>query len=165
VRFGTLETAPAVSDVQRLTAFPSSFAPVAVYLGVMRGGWGAVFALRDDVRPVGAPACRPRKQICTWVILHPGETVTLNVKDGLTGVVVPHNLTLAKIRREVVDPAAAAEANAKADNAGRCLLGPLAAYKYDTETGTLAPRPEMKNCRYRTPDQPESAQVRTYRIG
>jgi hypothetical protein len=99
------------------------------------------------------------------VILHPGEAVTLNVRDETTGVVTPYTLKLEKIRREVVGADEAAEANRKADTAGRCLLGPLAAYRYDTETGTLALRPEMKACRYRTPDQPETAAPRTYRIG
>ena len=165
VQFGTVETSPMVEDAQRLTAFPSSFAPVAVYLGVMRGGWGAVFAIRDDARPVGSSTCRPRKQICSWVILHPGESVTLNTKDETTGAITPYTLTLAKIRRTVLDADAALEANRKADAAGRCLLGPLAAYRYDTQTGTLALRDEMKDCQYRTPDQPENAAVRTYRIG
>jgi hypothetical protein len=165
VSFGAVESAPVVEDAPRLTAFPSAIAPVAVYLGVMRGGWGAVFALRDDVRPVGAPSCRPRKSICSWVILHPGEAVTLNVRDAVTGVVTPYTLKLEALRRNVVDAEDAREANRKTDDAGRCLMGPLAAYTYDSQTGTLALRPEMKACRYRTPDQPETATPRAYRIG
>src|SRR5204863_5935909 len=61
VRFGTTEQPPLVRDAKRLTAFPTSFEPVAVYLGVLRGGWGAAFALRDGAQPVGNAACRPRK--------------------------------------------------------------------------------------------------------
>ena len=147
VSFGTTDTLPVDSDATRLTAYPSSFNPIAIYLGVMRGGWGAVFMLRDDVRPVGAPSCRPRKSICTWVILHPGESVTLNAKDA-TGTVTPYTLKLAKIREDTVSEEAAKAAYGKADAAGRCLLGPLAAYHYDADTGTLALRPEMKACRY-----------------
>ena len=148
VRFGTTDTPPMVADAKRLTAFPSSFQPVAIYLGVMRGGWGAVFAIRDDARPVGAPSCRPRKQICSWVILHPGESVTLNVKDETTGETTPYKLELARIRKVELSESAAEAALKRASVAGRCLLGPLAAYNYDSETGTLAPRPELKACQY-----------------
>ena len=167
VQFGTAgDSSPLASDVQRLTAFPSAFDPVAVYLGVMRGGWGAVFALRDDVRPVGAPSCRPRKQICSWVILHVGESVTLAVKDPATGAVTTtYTLKLAKISREDLASDEAKAANARADANGRCLLGPLAAYKYDTQSGTLAARPELKDCQYRTPGQDETASVRVAHIG
>jgi hypothetical protein len=151
VSFGTTETAPTDGNATRLTAYPSSFNPVAIFLGVMRGGWGAVFMLRDDVRPVGAPSCRPRKTICTWVILHPGESVTLNAKDA-TGTVTPYSLKVAAIREDTASEAAAKAAYAKADAAGRCLLGPLAAYHYDAQTGTLAPRPELKACTYQGDD-------------
>jgi hypothetical protein len=166
VQFGTTgDSSPVASDAQRLTAFPSAFDPVAIYLGVMRGGWGAAFALRDDVRPVGQPACRPRKQICSWVILHIGESITLTAKDDATGAVTTYTLKLAAIKREDLAAEEAKAANARADVNGRCLLGPLAAYKYDTETGTLAARPELKKCQYRTPGQPETASVRTAHIG
>jgi hypothetical protein len=166
VQFGTTgDSSPLSSDTQRLTAFPSSYDPVAVYLGVMRGGWGAAFALREDVRPVGSPTCRPRKQICSWVILHIGESVTLTAKDATTGATTTYTLKLVKISREDLAAEEAKAANARADVNGRCLLGPLAAYKYDTQTGTLAARPELKACQYRTPGQPETASVRTAHIG
>jgi hypothetical protein len=148
VSFGNTETLPVDSDASRLTAYPSLFNPIAIYLGVMRGGWGAVFMLRDDVRPVGASSCRPRKSICTWVILHPGESVTLNAKDATTGTVTPYTLKVAAIREDTVSEDAAKAAYGKANAGGRCLLGPLAAYHYDAGTGTLALRPEMKACRY-----------------
>jgi hypothetical protein len=148
VSFGNTDTLPVDSDASRLTAYPSLFNPIAIYLGVMRGGWGAVFMLRDDVRPVGAPACRPRKSICTWVILHPGESVSLNAKDATTGALTPYTLKLAAIREDTVSEDAAKAAYGKANAGGRCLLGPLAAYHYDADTGTLALRPEMKACRY-----------------
>jgi hypothetical protein len=147
VSFGNTETLPVDSDAARLTAYPTVFNPIAIYLGVMRGGWGAVFMLRDDVRPVGAPSCRPRKSICTWVILHSGESVTLNAKDA-TGAVTPYTLKLAAVREDTVSEDAAKEAYGRASAGGRCLLGPLAAYHYDADTGTLALRPEMKACRY-----------------
>jgi hypothetical protein len=165
VRFGTAATNPMVSDAKRLTAFPSSLEPVAVYLGVMRGGWGAAFALREGSQPTGAPSCRPRKQICSWVILHPGEEVTLNVKDAVTGAVTAYRLKLDKIRATTVTPKAATTAAKRVDTAGRCLLGPLAAYRYDTKSGTLAPRPELKGCRYRAPGQAQTASVRLAHIG
>src|SRR4051794_38719431 len=148
VSFGNTETLPVDSDASRLTAYPSLFNPIAIYLGVMRGGWGAVFMLRDDVRPVGQPSCRPRKTICTWIILHPGESVTLNAKDATTGTVTPYTLKLAAIREDTVSENAAKAFYGKANAGGRCLLGPLAAYHYDPDTGTLALRPEMKACRY-----------------
>jgi hypothetical protein len=164
VRFGTVTTPPVAKDVERLTAFPSTYAPVAVYLGVMRGGWGAAFALRDDVRPVGSPACRPRKQICTWVILHAGESITLTSKDATTGVATNYTLKLDKVTRKVVSQDAALTANGRASADGRCLLGPLAAYRYDTKSGTLAARPELQACRYSTPGQPGAA-VRVAHLG
>ena len=165
VRFGTTETPPMVRDARRLTAFPSSYDPLVVYLGVMRGGWGAAFALKDGAQPLGAASCRPRKQICTWVILHPGEAVTLSVKDPVTGAVTPYQLKLERIRSTTVTPDAALTANSRVSKAGRCLLGPLAAYRYDTASGTLAPRPELKSCRYRAPGQAEAASVRVAHLG
>src|SRR5439155_13404241 len=165
VRFGTTETPPMVRDAKRLTAFPSSLEPVAVYLGVMRGGWGAAFALRTGTQPVGQPSCRPRKQICTWVILHPGESVTLNLKDDVTGTVTPYKLQLVRVRRTVVSPDAAATANGRVSTSGRCLLGPLAAYRYDSDSGTLAPRPELKACRYAAPGEAKAASVRVAHLG
>jgi hypothetical protein len=166
VQFGTTgDSSPLSSDTPRLTAFPTSYDPVAVYLGVMRGGWGAAFALREDVRPVGAPPCRPRKQICSWVILHVGESVTLTAKDATTGATTTNTLKLVRISREDLAADEAKAANGRADVNGRCLLGPLAAYKYDTQTGTLAARPELKACQYRAPGQPETASVRTAHIG
>ncbi|HEY3190164.1 MAG TPA: hypothetical protein VGJ70_21910 [Solirubrobacteraceae bacterium] len=165
VRFGTTETPPMVRDAKRLTAFPTSLQPVAVYLGVMRGGWGAVFALRTGTQPIGAPSCRPRRQICTWVILHPGEAVTLNSTDEQTGTVTPYQLKLERIRRTVVSAGAAKLANGKVSTSGRCLLGPLAAYRYDAATGTLAARPELKACRYSTPGQAKAASIRVAHIG
>jgi hypothetical protein len=152
VSFGTTETLPVDADASRLTAYPSLVNPIAIYLGVMRGGWGAVFMLRDDVRPVGAPSCRPRKSICTWVILHPGESVTLNAKDATTGVVTPYTLKLAAIHDDTLSEDAAKAFYGKANSGGRCLLGPLAAYHFDPDTGTLALRPEMKACRYQGDD-------------
>jgi hypothetical protein len=166
VSFGTTATAPVFSDARRLTAFPSSLTPIAVYLGVMRGGWGAVFALKDGTQPTGAPSCRPRKQLCGWVILHPGEAVTLNDKDPVTGATTAYTLKLVKITHESVNADAAAIANGKASTAGRCLLGPLAAYRYDSDTGTLAARPELKSCKYAVPGQDgQPASVRNAHIG
>jgi hypothetical protein len=165
ISFGTTSSNPIVSNAVRLTAFPTSLDPVAVFLGVMRGGWGAAFALRDGAQPIGSPSCRPRKQICTWVILHPGESVALNVKDATTGATTAYTLKLAKIRVTKVTPTAAATAAGRASTAGRCLLGPLAAYRYDTESGTLAPRPELKSCRYSTPGQASTSSVRVAHIG
>jgi hypothetical protein len=166
VSFGTTATAPVFSDARRLTAFPSSLTPIAVYLGVMRGGWGAVFALKEGTQPTGAPSCRPRKQICGWVILHPGEAVTLNDKDPVTGAVTAYTLKLVKITHESVASEAAQIANGKASTAGRCLLGPLAAYRYDSDSGTLAARPELKSCKYVVPGQDgQAASVRNVHIG
>jgi hypothetical protein len=166
VSFGTTATAPVFSDARRLTAFPSSLTPIAVYLGVMRGGWGAAFALKEGTQPTGAPSCRPRKQICGWVILHPGEAVTLNDKAPVTGAVTAYTLKLVKITHESVTSDAAQAANGKASAAGRCLLGPLAAYRYDADTGTLAARPELKSCKYVVPGQDgQAASVRNVHIG
>ncbi|HEY3020403.1 MAG TPA: hypothetical protein VGJ32_09425 [Solirubrobacteraceae bacterium] len=167
VRFGAVESSPVYHDARRLTAFPSSVTPVAVFLGVMRGGWGAAFALRDGSQPTGAPSCRPRKQICTWVILHPGEEITLNFTDPETKAVTPYRLKLERIKSTVVTPDAGRAANHRVSPAGRCLLGPLAAYRYDTRSGTLAPRPELKGCRYGTPTRGDAkaASVSVAHIG
>ena len=70
-----------------------------------------------------------------------------------------------RVRKTVVTPDAAREAARRASVSGRCLLGPLAAYKYDTNTGTLAPRPELKACQYRPPGQAPTAAVRVAHVG
>ena len=66
--FGTLR-----SDVARLTPLPSVAQPKAMFMGVMAGGKGAVFALGAGVQHVGPGVCRPDHVRCAAIVLRAGE--------------------------------------------------------------------------------------------
>lgn len=147
VRYGAVSGGPVLHDLARLTALPSAQSPVAIFLGVLAGGRGAIFEIRSDARPVGSAACRPTSAVCTWVVLKPGGHVDLQVPQGSS--LVKQRLSILRISpTSTSSPAAAKRAYERSSAAGRCLLGPLAAYHYDPATGTLEQRSEVSGCQY-----------------
>jgi hypothetical protein len=77
VRVGTGSFAPLTSDVARLTPLPSVAEPKAMFMGVLAGGDGAVFALGAGVQHVGPGVCRPDRLRCAAIELHVGQTEQL----------------------------------------------------------------------------------------
>jgi hypothetical protein len=77
VRVGTGSFAPLISDVARLTPLPSDAEPKAMFMGVLTGGDGAVFALGAGVQHAGPGICRPDPQRCAAIVLHVGQTEQL----------------------------------------------------------------------------------------
>jgi hypothetical protein len=74
VRIGTGSFAPLDSDIARLTPLPSVAEPKAMFMGVMAGGNGAVFALGAGVQHSGPGVCRPDRQRCAAIVLRVGQT-------------------------------------------------------------------------------------------
>ena len=74
VRVGTGSFAPLGSDVARLTPLPSVAEPKAMFMGVLAGGDGAVFALGAAVQHSGPGVCRPDRKRCAAIVLRVGET-------------------------------------------------------------------------------------------
>jgi hypothetical protein len=73
VRVATGNFGPLRSDVPRLTPLPSVAQPKAMFMGVMAGGKGAVFALGAGVQHVGPGVCRPDRLRCAAIVLRVGE--------------------------------------------------------------------------------------------
>lgn len=77
IRVGTGSFAPLSSDVARLTPLPSVAEPKAMFMGVMAGGDGAVFAFGAGVQHSGPGVCRPDRTRCAAIVLHVGQTEQL----------------------------------------------------------------------------------------
>jgi hypothetical protein len=77
IRVGTGSFAPLTSDVARLTPLPSVVEPKAMFMGVLSGGDGAVFALGAGVQHAGPGVCRPDRLRCAAIVLHVGQTEQL----------------------------------------------------------------------------------------
>ena len=77
VRVGTGSFAPLNSDIARLTPLPSVAQPKAMFMGVMAGGRGGVFALGAGVQHAGPGVCRPDRTRCAAIVLRVGQTEQL----------------------------------------------------------------------------------------
>lgn len=165
VRYGPDDRAPVTHDVARLRAFPNPTDPVAVFLGTIAGTHEAVFAVRSDARPTGSSACSPLPSTCLWLVVKPGAHVDLQVPDG-KGYNVHERLTVVSVtRRTTEDNGVAMAAYERADAAGRCVLGVLAAYHFDDATGTLRESPDMRRCRYASAANARSASANSAASG
>lgn len=130
-------------DVVRLRPLPGAKAPVALYLGPTAGGRGAAFVVSGGVSVDGDGRCRPRTRLCTHLILHPGEQVTLNAGE------TQHTLRLLRVRVERTTSQVKAERfYARQSERGRCVLDVLDYLGYDPESGTVAPHHDNRECEY-----------------
>jgi hypothetical protein len=138
VQFGDAES----DDIPRLLAFPNARTPAAQYLGVTGDGDHAAFAIGLNTTVTGAATCRPRKDLCTTLVLGRGERVTLTS----AGFQVP--LRLLRIRTtHTRSRAAALRFYARVSRAGRCLRNVADAFDYDRDHGLLASQ-HAARCRY-----------------
>jgi hypothetical protein len=132
-----------VHDAIRLRAFPSARAPLALYLGVTEKGKAAAFVISGGAQVSGDGTCRPRKRLCTHLLLKPGEEATLTVGE------TQHRLRLVRIRTDRTTSAKRAERFfGRASRKGRCVLDILDLLSFDAKTGTLAAQPAAGKCRY-----------------
>jgi hypothetical protein len=137
------DDADVVHDAIRLRAFPSPKRPVALYLGATAGGKAAAFVITTEAEVSGDGTCRPRKRLCTHLLLKPGEEAMLTV--GAT----QHTLRLLRIRTDKTTSARVAERfYTRESSKGRCVLDILDYVAFDAETGTVAPHDDADRCRY-----------------
>lgn len=137
IRVGTGSFAPLSSDVARLTPLPSVAEPKAMFMGVMAGGDGAVFALGAGVQHTGPGVCRPDRLRCAAIVLHVGQTEQLITQAA--GGPRELNLSLVNIAARVThsqDDALAAFHRHSA--AGLCELDLSDPVTYSQGVGTVS---------------------------
>jgi hypothetical protein len=86
VTVGPLGDAKRIDNVRALDLLPSDKAPVAAFLGLAKGGDGAVFSVsRDATETDGDGSCAPKKPApCQFVTLATGDQQTFTLADGTT---------------------------------------------------------------------------------
>jgi hypothetical protein len=86
VTVGPLGDAKRIDNVRTLDLLPSDKAPVAAFLGLAKGGDGAVFSVSRDVAETdGDGSCAPKKPApCQFVTLATGDQETFKLADGTT---------------------------------------------------------------------------------
>jgi hypothetical protein len=137
IRVGTGSFAPLTSDVARLTPLPSVVEPKAMFMGVLSGGDGAVFALGAGVQHAGPGVCRPDRLRCAAIVLHVGQTEQLITQAA--GGPRELDLSLANISSRVThsqDDALAAFHRHSA--AGLCELDLSDPVSYSQGAGTVS---------------------------
>ncbi len=124
----------------RLTALPSTTAPVVVYLGVMEDKKTAAFLISSDAAATGEGKCVPDEKTCTIVHLKAGETEFLDVSGGTAGL-VQYELRLVKINRTTThDKQAAVDSYARESKAGRRILSEISSPARALRALRLSPR-------------------------
>jgi hypothetical protein len=137
VRIGTGSFAPLDSDIARLTPLPSVAEPKAMFMGVLAGGNGAVFALGAAVQHSGPGVCRPDRKRCAAIVLRVGQTE--QVIAPAAGGPRQFNLSLVGIASRVThssDDALAAFQRHSA--AGLCELDLADPVTYSQGVGTVS---------------------------
>lgn len=137
----------ALPDVVRLRPLPSARRPMVVYLGPTAGGDGAAFVVTGGATVESEGRCRPRRLLCTHLILRPGERATVTVGEER------HVLKLVRVREETTTSRAKAEGfYTRQSERGRCVLDVLDFLGYDPESGTVAPHHDARECEYEIGD-------------
>ena len=139
------------NDMPRLTPLPSSSDPVVVFIGVSsdKDGPRAVFLVTSEATKFeGEGKCSPRKDACTYLYLHAGESEFIDVGDGL-GVSAQFILKIKKITKtETTSAASAKAAYTRESRAGRDVLraevAALGNMRYSLATGTVYHRKSGK---------------------
>jgi hypothetical protein len=109
-----------------------------MFMGVMAGGRQAVFALGAGVRHKGSGDCRPRRQVCSAILLRAGQTEVITVlsADGGQRQLI---LRLVHVRSSVTrSQSEARAAYARYSAAGQCDLDLAKPMSYTYSNGTLA---------------------------
>ena len=144
-------------DALRLAPYPSVQWPLALYMGVLDGGRHAAFLVSGGVAKSGPGRCRPRKRLCTYVLLSPGQTEFLDLAAA-GGTTSRWRLTLVRLHATKTPSRADAKAAfARVSAPGRCVLDVLDLLRYDGASGMLAPSHDVTQCRYAAPKASSAA--------
>jgi hypothetical protein len=109
-------------DVARLTALPSSRAPIAIFLGMRKDLATAVLMLSSDVHAQGDAHCTPSHSDCEAIEMKQGQTELLDVAAN-DGKVTEYELDLVKVKVEwTTSKSRAQAAYARASRAGLKLV-------------------------------------------
>jgi hypothetical protein len=142
VRFGKDLSVPLRSNIARLTPLPSGRAPEVMFMGVMSNGRSAVFALRQGIGHTGPGLCRPDHDLCSAIVLKPGQTERLTIPTASggqwKGVLRVVRLTSSITHSEKV----AQDAFDRISHPGACDLLLSDPMLYNLETGTLSNVPK-----------------------
>jgi len=149
VRVGADTEAPLRRDLARLTPLPSAKQPELMFMGVMAGGRQAVFVLAAGLQHSGPGVCRPRRQVCSAILLRAGQTerFTISGSDGHQQLLF---LDLVHVRSRVTHSRSAAlYAYNRHSAAGQCELDLADPMSYSESRGTLSAVSGM-SCRHQS---------------
>jgi hypothetical protein len=142
VRFGKDLSVPLRTNIARLTPLPSGRAPEVMFMGVMSDGRSAVFALRQAIGHTGPGLCRPDHDLCSAIVLKPGQTERLTIPTASGGerkvVLRVVSLTSSITHSQKV----ALDAFNRISHSGACDLLLSDPMLYNLETGTLSNVPK-----------------------
>ena len=142
VRFGKDLSAPLRTNIARLTPLPSGSAPEVMFMGVMSDGRSAVFAVRQAIGHTGPGLCRPDHDLCSAIVLKPGQTERLTIPTASGGkrkvVLRLVSLTSSITHSQKV----ALDAFNRISHPGACDLLLSDPMLYNLETGTLSNVPK-----------------------
>ena len=160
VRYGKDTSVPLRANVARLTTFPSAHSPEAMFLGVMKGGKQAVFALGTGLGHTGPGLCRPAHSRCSAILLQAGQTEHITVP--VTGGTVKHViLRVVRITQQVTHShKVALAAYQRYSAAGLCDLALADPVLYDLGTGTVSGMPKAV-CQHQSKSVPFTPLIAT----
>ena len=125
------------TDVPRLTPLPSAADPKVMFIGVARGGNGAIFMLGAGVTATGAAICRPDHARCSAIEVVPRQAETLTVPTA-SGGTRTLRLTVTRIaHRTTRSKAVALTAYRAWSQTGLCELLLANPYVFDAKTGAV----------------------------
>jgi hypothetical protein len=125
-------------NLARLTLLPTPKDPELMFIGVMAGGRQAVFALAAGVQHRGRGRCKPSHQVCSTIVLNPGQTELLTVPTT-AGEEQQLTLSLIAVRSRVTQSRSAALAAYERESAaGQCDLNLAEPMSYGQSLGTLS---------------------------
>ena len=146
VRFGTDLRVPLRADIKRLTPLPSGQEPDVMFQGVMSNGRAAVFALRQGVGHTGPGWCHPDHDLCSAIVLKPGQTEDLTI-PGPDGTLQKRMLRVVRITSSITHSDTVARAPFKRlSPPGLCDLVLAEPLTYHLDTGTYSSIPKKDAC-------------------
>lgn len=142
VRFGKDLSVPLRTNIARLTPLPSGRAPEVMFMGVMSNGRSAVFALRQAIGHTGPGLCRPDHDLCSAIVLKPGQTERLTIPTAAGGKQKVVLRVVALTSSITHSQKVALDAFNRISHSGACDLLLSDPMLYNLETGTLSNVPK-----------------------
>jgi hypothetical protein len=148
VRFGKDLQVPLRADIARLTPFPSGQQPDVMFMGVMSNGGAAVFGLRQGVGHAGPGWCHPNHDVCSAIVLKPGQTEDLTI-PGPDGTPQKRMLRVVRINSTVThSQKTALAAFNRVSPSGLCDVVQADPMLYNLDTGTYSNLPKNACAKY-----------------